>query len=613
MQGDAVLLGESAARAQPVRISAASIAYLVLFCFALVLRLAEIDTVPLLPAETHNALAAWREVMPNASGTTLTSTSPILFALQSLSFSLLGASELTARLATGIAGAALVLTPILFRPLLGSTRIFLLSLLLAFSPVLLTASRSGNPDVWALLLAVLSLWAFWQSVQRYRYGTFAVIAFASLTFLVGSSGLILALILLGAGTLTMLWRRGTMLTDEDELAEGSLEGLRASLKWSLPLALLVVVAVSTGFMLFPAGLSSVGEAVGGAVRALMQPTGIGGYAALVALFYEPGLWIFALVTLVVRRDRLTTLDIFLTAWVALGVVATLLFADGSPDHALWLTLPLAVMAVNALVRVFSPDDDIHFLAAPRWARWVIGVSLITILGVFTLAFQALARSLLAAPGGVLTAVAPESTTVILLLVSVMFLLIGFFLFASLWGNRTTWQGIGLGFAIFTMITSLGSGWNASVTQAHNPAEFWHMQATQSDMTLLRETLFEVADRISGAFPVMPVKVFAPQDGVVAWVLRDFENAEYITDVSEALGSEVVILPATLDQAGWSDGYVGQDFTITRSLDVSTLNLIDIPALWTQRRARAPWTGEERVVLWLRTDVYQGVSTEGEVR
>ena len=602
--------GESTA--QQVRISVETLAYLALFCFALVLRLAEIDTTPLMPAETHNALAAWREVMPNAPGMRLIATSPILFGLQTLSFSLLGASELTARLATVIAGAALVLTPVLFRPLLGSTRTFLLSLLLAFSPVLLIASRSSSPDVWALLFAMISLWAFWQAVQWYRYATVAVIIFTALLFLVGPSGLVLALILLVAAGVTMLWRRGTLLADNDEVAEGSLEGIRASLKWALPLSLLGIVVVSTGFMLFPAGLSAVGEVVGGAVRALTQPTGIGGYATLVSLFYEPGLWVFAIASLILRRDRLTTLDIFLTSWVVLGIIASLLFVDGVPDHALWVTVPLAGLAVNTLVRIFSPDEDITFLAAPRWARWVIAFSLIGILCVFTLSFQSLARSMLAATGAALTAVAPESDSVILLLVSVMFLLIGFFLFASLWGNRTSWQGIGLGFAIFTMVTSLGSGWSASVTQAQNPAEFWHTQATHSDTTLMRETLFEVADRLSGAFPVMPVTMMVPQDGEVAWLLRDFENAEYITDLDDAIGDEVVILPATIDQSQWGDGYVGQDFTVTRTWNLSTLSLIDLPALWTQQQARVPWTGADRVVLWLRTDVYQGLDVSSEV-
>ena len=128
----------------------------------------------------------------------------------------------------------------------------------------------------------------------------------------------------------------------------------------------------------------------------------------------------------------------------------------------------------------------------------------------------------------------------------MFLFIGYFMFASLWGNRTSWQGIGLGFVIFCAATSFGAGWSAAVTNAQNPVVFWHTEATNSSTILLRKTLFEVADRISRGFPSMPVTVMASQDGVVAWVLRDFNKASYITDLGDAQNAEVVLLPRSFE-------------------------------------------------------------------
>ncbi len=592
--------------AQPLLVSLEALAYLALFAFSLVLRFADLDSVPMMAAETHNVLAAWRAATSNASGVPLVSSSPLLFTLQSLSFLMFGGTEQTARLATAFAGALLVFAPLLFRPLIGSTRAFLLALLLTASPVLLITSRTSSPDLWALLFVTIALWGFWQAERAAHYAISAVIAFAALLFLAGAGGFALGIIVLGAGLLTALWRRRAVITGEDEVPDGMWAAVRTSFGIGLPAAVLVVLAVGTGFMLYPAGLSAVSEGIGGAVRAVAQPSGIRGYAALVSLFYEPGLWLFALVSLVVRRERLTTLDVFLLAWVVLGIIASLFFADAIPDHALWLTLPLAALAVSGLARVFAPDDDIAFLAAPRWARWVVAVSLIGILLVFTQAFQSLARSMVQAFEGALTAVTPEPASLILLVVALMFILIGFFLFASLWGNRVTWQGVGLGAAIFLAVTSLGSGWNASVTQAQNPAEFWHLRATHSDTALLRETLSEVADRISGAFPAMPVRVIAPQDGVLAWLLRDYAKTEYVAGIDDAYGAEVVILPEYFTAQDLGDGYVGQDFTISRSWDPNTLSLIDLPALWTQRMARAPWTGTDRVVLWLRADVYQGI-------
>ncbi|MFN8452843.1 MAG: hypothetical protein U0521_30585, partial [Anaerolineae bacterium] len=76
------------------------IAYGAILVLALVLRLAELDTTPIMASETHNALAAWRVIMPNAPGEPLIASSALLFALQSLSFSVLGGTELAARIAT---------------------------------------------------------------------------------------------------------------------------------------------------------------------------------------------------------------------------------------------------------------------------------------------------------------------------------------------------------------------------------------------------------------------------------------------------------------------------------------------------------------------------------
>ncbi len=408
--------------------------------------------------------------------------------------------------------------------------------------------------------------------------------------------------------MTAIWRRG----DEDESREKLAQALRGSLSMALPLAALVVLAVSTGFMIYPAGLSAVGEGIGGAVRAVIQPTGINGFASLIALFYEPVLWVLAVVSLILRRDRLTSTDIFLTVWVLAGVIVSLFFADGVPDHALWLTVPLAALAANTLIAALMPEPDgvIAEVAPPRFARWLIAAALIGVLAVFTIAFQSIARALLQTPQSNFALVSPPPDSVILLLVSTAFLVIGYFLFASLWGSRVSWQGVGLGLAIFGALTSLGSGWGAAVPNAANAVEFWHNHATNPDTILLRETLFDVARRQSGGFPSMPLVVIAPDDGEVAWLLRDFDHAQFITDLQDAQNAPVALLPDYGDPPQLGGAYVGQDFTITRWWEPSQIDLVDFPAWWTQTQGRLAWSGEDTVVLWLRTDVYDGLDPNG---
>lgn len=596
-----------------ITVNGYALAYLAILVTALVLRLAEIDTVPMMASETHDALAAWRVIMPNAPGEPLVSSSALLFGLQSLSFTLFGGSEIAARLATALGGAALVLLPFVFRRLIGRTEALLVSLLLAFSPVLLLASRTSSPDVWALLLTSASLWALWRSGKRRldaeqnRFAVLAVVLFAASALLTGASGVALALIVIGAAAIALFWSRNNSASIEGDTVDNRFSAIRRSLGTALPLAALVVLAVSTGLMLYPAGLSAVGEGIGDAIHAVVQPRGIAGYAVLIGLFYEPVLWLLAIAGLVVRRQRLTGIDVFLAAWVVLAVIVSLFFGDGHAGHALWMIVPLAALAARLLAWALSFElTSRHELEVPTWARGLIAVCVLGVLAVFTLAFQSTARSLLDAPPDALTLITPQPQSLVLLLVSVMFLVIGFFLFASLWGGRTSWQGIVLGLAAFGMITSLGSGWHVAVSNAENPAEFWHTQATQGDTALLRETLFEVADRISGGFPLMPISVIAPDDGVIAWLLRDFEHTAYIQDVNEALGAEVLLIPRFVESEVLDSGYVGQDFVVSRTWDASTMTLLDFPAWWTQHRTRTPWTGADEVVLWLRADVYQGV-------
>ncbi|MFN8447237.1 MAG: hypothetical protein U0521_01205 [Anaerolineae bacterium] len=584
------------------------IAYGAILALALVLRLAELDTTPIMASETHNALAAWRVIMPNAPGEPLIASSALLFALQSLSFSVLGGTELAARIATALGGAALVLVPVLFRPLIGTTRAIVVSVLLAFSPVLLIASRTSSPDVWALLLALLGLAALARAkAGQSRPAVLAVVLFAGLLFLTGAGGVALALIIAVAGGIAWLWRRNTVVINGDDNTDSPLSAVRGSLGLALPLAALVVLAISTGLMLYPSGLSAVGESIGGAIRAVVQPHGIAGYGVLTSLFYEPILWVLAVVGLVLRRERLTAVDVFLAAWVVLGVMVSLFFGDNLPDHALWLLAPLAGLASNALL--WAGSTGARSLAepdAPPWGRWLIAICTVGVVAIFTLPFQAMARSLLETPEGALTLFSPQPQNIVLLLVSVMFLVIGFFLFASLWGNLTSWQGIVLGLALFGMFTSLGRGWNASVVDAGNPVEFWHTEATNVDSNLLRTTLGEVADRISGGFPYLPVSVMASQDGVVAWLLRDYEAAKYIASVDGVIGDQVILAPASVDSTALEADYIGEGFTVSRMWDASTMTAVDFPAWWAQRRTRTAWSSDDRMVLWLRADVYQGV-------
>src|SRR5690606_34928562 len=134
---------------------------------------------------------------------------------------------------------------------------------------------------------------------------------------------------------------------------------------------------------------------------------------------------------------------------------------------------------------------------------------------------------------------------VLVFVSVSFIIIGFFLFASLWGSRTAWQGVLLGGIVFFCITSIGSGWAVAVSDSELPAQVWRDQTTSRDTALLRTTLSELTKREARGFNGLPVSVLAENDGVMAWLLRDYPNTTFISEPRQAAQEGVVLLPAEI--------------------------------------------------------------------
>ena len=600
-----------------------TVAYLALIAVALVLRLASLGTAPIAESEAHNALAAFRVVVPDAPGAALTSASPLLFALQTLAFAVFGGSELSARLFTALGGALLVLSPLLFRREFGATRTFVFTVLLVFSPVELVAARFSAPALWSLIFAVVLVWSVW----RLRGGDddlwikiAVAVSGAGLIFLSEAGGLVLALILLGAGVIAWLWERRTSPFDFNEADEDhELEVTpRTAIDlgaWGIPLmvAAAFVILVATGTLLNPAGLNVVGEVFAGFARGFSQaPAGaVQPFALYVSLFYEPFWWVLALAGIVVLfiRQSFTLIDRFLIGWLVMAVLATLVFVGADAFHALWFTVPLLGLTSSAVMAMLKPVRATDVFAPPMWARWVIALAFIAVLAVFTLSAQTLGRSLLTSSSESLATVTVNANSVILVIVSLMFMTIGFFLVASVWGNTSALQGLGLGVLIFGALTSFGSGWGAAVSEVDSPREPFHFYATSTDVHLLRETLHELAERNSGGFNVMPLTVMAPQDGVIAWVVRDFTQADYISDLRDAVGDPVVLLPSFDDPPGLGTSYVGQDFITKRTWTPTAIYAIDVPTWWMQRHARFNWMTLESTVLWLRQDIYEGAEEE----
>lgn len=631
---------------QAVSFSVEGTAYIALIVFVLLLRLAELDTVPLSDSEIPGALSAWHVIYPDAPGESQPSNSPITYWTQMIAFSLFGDTEFASRIFTVIGSLVLVAMPYFFRDYLGRSQSFLWSLLLALSPIGFVAARLSDPVIWSAVFALAGLLMLWRHHTHEKRASilWAAAFFAGLLFLSEPGGIILGVILLLAGIIALWLTTVNAPLDldipGDEVLVSAAEWLRG-FPWQLifGVGFLVVMVVSTGFMFMPSGLGMIGELLGDALAGIMQPqqpeTPVG-VVLLAVLTYEPLLLIFATAGILIlfNNHSIGFVERFVIGWLIVAAVAAVFYRGAGVGHGLWLILPLTFLASYALnelvknypVLVYWVDDGDTQPNRYWWVKWMLGASTLLVLLTMAVHIQEVARVAFTLPSGLtstelMTTLQDPGYVTILssglwVVFTILITIIGFFLAASLWGNANTWQGLGFGLLMFMVIANLTSGWNTAVEGVSHPGELWHLRATDSEARLLRETLLEIADRDTKGFPLIEVTVLQlpeheliTEDGLIAWLLRDFPNARFVTTLEEAKRDQIVIIPADADLPDLAGSYVGQTFSIYRNWEREGLGPGGVMGWYTQRLIREETIIQDVVILWLRLDVYDSIPLE----
>jgi len=630
-------------------VSIEALAYVALMLLALLLRVSDLDIVPISDLEAEGALHAWHTIEDDAPGAFVDSSSPLTYVSQLISFSLLGANEFGARIGAAIAGTALALSPLLFRESLGRTRTFVWAALLALLTVPTVASRTADGSAFMMLFTVLAIWLirrYWYS-QRLSDAGLSIAAITFMLLLSSPSGIPLLAVILVAGWLAV-WRTALSAPQRlglpgDDILQLAVKRLRAfPIGGATFVPILIVFLTSTLFMLNPAGLRTVSQLVNEAISGLTQSSSLDGIRlGFVSLFaYEPLLIVYALggAWLLWKKGDITYVDRFAAAWAAIGAIGLLIYPGANATDAMWVLPPLTLLASYGITQLmvdrrvvilWAPDaDDAResALYSPRfrWVKWAISAGVLMFLLILAVQFMQISRLLLQLPAG--TAFGELFPLLFdasqlrllhgigLLLITAIIALIVFLITANFWGLGTCLQGIGLGFLWLMLISGLGGAWSGFVADAATPHGLWRQRAVSADAYLLRQTLFELADRDTSGFPTLEIFIVRDtggtleNDGLVAWLARDFPNARFVNTAAEAAGARIV-LTAQQDEAANALGgdYVGQRFLLRRSWRLADLGLWDLPAWWSQGRLRESRLNEEHALLWLRQDVYDGIS------
>lgn len=617
--------------------------YALLIIGSLLFHLAELDSVPMSPVEIPQALTTYRTVIPDASGVSLDNQSPSVFLAQSVGMTIFGGTEFGARLFTALAGIGLIATPLLFRESIGQTRAFAIAVMLTFSPILFIASRASSGMIWALLFCAIALWGmqrFWMlrragADHASTYGAVAMVGFAGMIFLSDAGGVVLAMIVLGAILGASFFTAMGDPDDNDELMQAdrfNWASLLQHMPWTTGVlaSFITVLTVSTIFMLYPFGLDGVGGVLEGFLTGITEsePDTPALFPLVTTIFYEPWLLLFGGITIfvLIRRIAFSFIERFFVLWLAGGLFASLIFQGGMADHALWMVIPLIGLTSYLVTDALKSDDsqtlwigdfldDARLVAnSAYWGKWILSFVIFALFVVLSLHFQIISRGFLQVADGSVgglferfgdTAFRLPTNSTIWLLITALFISVAYLFGASIWGNVTTLRAFVLGGVGFMLFSGVGTGWNVSVSRAHSPTELWHTSTMAENALTLRSVLNDFALRETQGEPDLPITVLAKDDGLLAWLLRDYTNTTFISQVESAYFGEIVILPVNGDTESTPDlgaSYVGQTFTIGEDWQLGNTGFDFVP-WWATRDVRFPPFPTLEVILWVRQDIY----------
>jgi len=642
------LMTNTKPQSQSMTISLEVVAYSILIIFSLVLRLAELDTVPMTMPEAEQAVATWHTMTDTASVIAPIPDSPLTYWMQRISFGLFGASEFSSRLPSVLGGLLLILTPLAFRPQIGASRAFIMALFLAISPIPFIVSRTGASVVWSAIFALLAfqmLWRYWQTRQANHalwLTTFTILAvlLTSPSAILAFTGVVFAMFA------TLMWVILIAPDEYDQSGDAILQQVR-EFRQSFPwlnmalVAIALIAIIPTGFMFYPNGIGHVAELVnvtfsgiGSNASTLAPPA----WSLLTLIVYNPVLIIFALLGVLsaTRQSELTIPMRFALMWFLVNVLLTFVYQGTRPEFAIWLSLPLIWITSDYIMRLiadhksavfwigqFVSEDGNVFTMRYWWVKWAVGFTIFSLFMMLSVHYQELTRHLTTVPtdtsfGDLLTLLLEPlylqfRYSAIWFVISIMFMIVGYFLSASIWGNTMTLQGYGIGLVSFALLSGLGGAWNASVINATNPLELWHLEAPTEDVSLLRTSLYDIAQRDTRGFPLFPIYAVKPESAdenyQLEWLLRDFPNANIAVLPSDVARQQVILMPDALSEFDLQGSYVGQSFVLSRQWSLSQLPSYDVSAWLSQRRSRLVDFPSTNMIFWLRQDVFEAIPVD----
>jgi uncharacterized protein (TIGR03663 family) len=529
---------------------------------ALVMRVARLDTAPLNATEAREAVLAWRAA--TGQGVPLAGYNPVLLATNSLLFMLFGAGDALARLLPAVFGTCLALAPMLFRGSdpdrrLGRVGALVSGLYLAISPTALVASRQLDGMVVAAAGAMALVGGLVRFLESERRG-WLVLAAVGLALGVTAGASVYALLLplaLACVILSQL-RLGTRLNiSEPAVSRVARHAPRLLLTFVVALLLF---ATGLGWNLPGLGASGrfVAEWIG---RFRPAPDPAVSPLTLLAV-YELGIVVFGVGGLIWGALRRDPAALLLGLWGGLEVLLLALMPGRVPTDALWAVVPLAMLSGWTIERLVDRSSSAIGLAPSPGPAWMIGairtVHFAVVLILWGHAYLMLARY---------ASFADRADLVLALITLVLQGLVGLS-FGMIVGWDAVLRTVARGTAVVLLALTLRAGWRVAYRRPNDPREPLLSGPTPLNVRDLAQTLEDISWQETGMPTTLAFTVEAPQNSVLAWYLRGFDEARRVDRLGDLAADEVesVVVTAGRDETVISftgREYAGQDFPVRR--------------------------------------------------
>jgi hypothetical protein len=568
------------------RVTVEHLLYVLIFLAAALLRLGDLGTVPLSPAEALEAMAVWDlwnppEILTNIG-------SPAYLSATSLLTQALGFRDSVMRLAPAIFGLALVLLPWFLRHRLGRLGALVTSLLLALSPSHTLASRTAGGESIALFAGML-LFVSWLRYQESGNARWFYTLSASLALGLASSSLFFGV----AATFVLAWLAQAIVGPSFFVGEDGISRLphrpdRTLLKQALLMGAGLWLAVSTVYLLNAGGLGASADLVavwlalfaGSAdiITWLSPILAIGRYE--IVLLVAGGL---AVIWAAVRGRPYTT---FLVYWLFTALLL-LLLQRGVMNNLLVLTLPGFQLIGRLTDRVMSQRSGPY--------KWPVIAFVVLAGGVVY--FNLVRYSRLQLNPGALS----DGYHLFLLLLAVIVVTIVILLVWN-WRRPVAQQGVLAGLLILLLIYTWGTAWLLSRQAAGDTRERIVSTASDDDLRLLAGTAEELSWRATGSAEDLHI-VTDIDSPALRWYLREFANLEVVSVLPGSIDSQA-LLTRGQENLALQEEYLGADFGYLRPDTEHILSPQESLRWWLFHESPVS-VNEERLVLWLRADLVTG--------